>query len=74
MSRAVGSDVLTSARIGGTLCEGGDATLRVSMRRKRIESATEQPVVLTILVILAGSFPPVLLAFRILWQLLSLNL
>jgi hypothetical protein len=44
------------------------------MRRKRIESATEQPVVPTILVILAGSFPPVLLAFRILWQLLSLNL
>ena len=35
-----------------------------SMRRKRIESATEQPVVPTILVILARSFPPVLLAFR----------
>ena len=29
MSRAVGSDVLTSARIGGLLREGGDATLRI---------------------------------------------
>jgi hypothetical protein len=27
MSRNVGSDVLTSARIGGRLREGGDATL-----------------------------------------------
>jgi hypothetical protein len=54
----VGSDVLTSARIGGLLREGGDATLRNSMTQNRIESANDQPTVPPILVAWLAVFRP----------------